>query len=170
MATDVHQHVWGGAFIDALRRRTTAPRLDGWTLHLTGEPPFAVDPADHDLAARAALAESDGFSRVLTSLSSPLGVEWLPPEDAAPLLAAYHEDALALPAPFGAWAAGWLIQNEGARYGLAVAAASAVLVFVLAVATVPLLKRGTDREGEGEGPREPASDLYVENPPVPPLT
>jgi hypothetical protein len=105
VATDVHQHVWGGAFIDALRRRTTAPRLDGWTLHLTGEPPFAVDPADHDLAARAALAESDGLSRVLTSLSSPLGVEWLPPEDAAPLLAAYHEDALTLPAPFGAWAA-----------------------------------------------------------------
>jgi MFS family permease len=74
---------------------------------------------------------------------------------------------------FGAWAAGWLIQNEGARYGLAVAAASAVLVFVLAVATVPLLKRGTDREGEGDGdaetPRDPASALLVENPPVPPL-
>lgn len=118
MATDVHQHVWGGAFIDALRRRTTAPRLDGWTLHLTGEPPFAVDPADHDLAARSALAESDGFSRVLTSLSSPLGVEWLPPEDAAPLLAAYHEDALALPAPFGAWAAACVSDVDAGSLGV----------------------------------------------------
>jgi hypothetical protein len=105
VATDVHQHVWGDAFIDTLRRRTTAPHLDGWTLRLAGEPPFTVDPADHDLAARAALAESDGFSRVLTSLSSPLGIEWLPPEDASPLLEAYHADALTLPAPFGAWAA-----------------------------------------------------------------
>lgn len=105
MATDVHQHVWGGAFVDALRSRTTAPRLDGWTLRLDGEPAYDADPADHDLDARAALAAADGFDLVLTSLSSPLGVEWLPPEDAAPLLAAYHEDALGLPAPFGAWAA-----------------------------------------------------------------
>ncbi|GAA4499734.1 hypothetical protein GCM10023191_047120 [Actinoallomurus oryzae] len=105
MATDVHQHLWGTAFADALRRRTTAPRLDGWTLHLDGEPSYDVDPADHDPAARAAQAAADGFDRVLTSLSSPLGVEWLPSAEAAPLLDAYHEDALALPAPFGAWAA-----------------------------------------------------------------
>jgi hypothetical protein len=102
---DVHQHLWGAAFGDALRRRTAAPRLDGWTLHLDGEAPYEVDPADHDLARRAALAGEDGFDLVLTSLSSPLGVEWLGPEDATPLLAAYHADALALPAPFGAWAA-----------------------------------------------------------------
>jgi hypothetical protein len=101
----VHQHLWGTAFTDALRGRTTAPRLDGWTLHLDGEPPYDVDPADHDPSARAAQAAADGFDRVLTSLSSPLGVEWLPPAEAAPLLDAYHEDALALPAPFGAWAA-----------------------------------------------------------------
>ncbi|MDN3356935.1 amidohydrolase family protein [Actinomadura sp. DC4] len=105
MATDVHQHLWGGAFIDALRGRTETPRLDGWTLHLDGEAPFDADPADHDLSARAALAASDGFSLVLTSLSSPLGIEWLAPSVAGPLLEAYHEDALALPAPFGAWAA-----------------------------------------------------------------
>ncbi|GAB2800956.1 hypothetical protein GCM10027176_01260 [Actinoallomurus bryophytorum] len=105
MATDVHQHVWGPAFIDALRGRTLVPRLDGWTLHLDGEAPYDVDPADHDLAARSALAATDGFDRVLTSLSSPLGIEWLAPPDSTPLLDAYHEDALALPAPFGAWAA-----------------------------------------------------------------
>jgi hypothetical protein len=103
VATDVHQHLWGAGFIDALRGRTRAPRLDGWTLHLDGEPPYDVDPGDHDLSARTALAASDGFDLVLTSLSSPLGVEWL--EDGGALLEAYHEDALALPAPFGAWAA-----------------------------------------------------------------
>jgi hypothetical protein len=103
VATDVHQHLWGAGFVDALRRRTEAPRLDGWTLHLDGEPPYDVDPSDHDLSARTALAASDGFDLVLTSLSSPLGVEWL--DDGGALLEAYHEDALALPAPFGAWAA-----------------------------------------------------------------
>ena len=105
MATDVHQHVWGAAFIDVLREREAPPRLEGWTLHLDGEAPYEVDPADHDLAARSALAATDGFDRVLTSLSSPLGIEWLAPPDSTPLLEAYHEDALGLPAPFGAWAA-----------------------------------------------------------------
>jgi hypothetical protein len=119
VATDVHQHVWGGAFIDALRRRAAPPRLDGWTLHLAGEPPFAVDPADHDLAARTALAASDGFSLVLTSLSSPLGIEWLAPEDASPLLEAYHADSLALPSPFQAWAAASVAEiDAGALSGV----------------------------------------------------
>jgi hypothetical protein len=105
VGTDVHQHLWGTAFVAALRGRTAAPRLDGWTLYLDGEAPYDVDPMDHDIGARAALAAADGFDRVMTSLSSPLGVEWLAPEDAAPLLEAYHADALALPEPFGAWAA-----------------------------------------------------------------
>jgi hypothetical protein len=105
VATDVHQHLWGTAFVDALRGRSVTPWLDGWTLHTDGEAPYDVDPADHDLAARSALAAADGFDRVLTSLSSPLGIEWLAPGDGAALLEAYHEDALALSAPFGAWAA-----------------------------------------------------------------
>jgi hypothetical protein len=117
VGTDVHQHVWGASFIDALRRRTTPPRLDGWTLHLAGEPPYDVDPADHDLAARADLAASDGFDLVLTSLSSPLGIEWLPPEDGLPLLDAYHEDALALPRPFGAWAAASVFSIDAPALG-----------------------------------------------------
>jgi len=114
VATDVHQHLWGDAFIDALRSRTAAPRLDGWTLILDGEPPYDVDPADHDLPGRAALAAADGFDLVLTSLSSPLGVEWLAPEDAAPLLDAYHSDAAGLPAPFGAWAAACVTEIDPA--------------------------------------------------------
>ncbi|GAA4127582.1 amidohydrolase [Actinomadura keratinilytica] len=102
---DVHQHLWGAPLIEALRARRTPPRLDGWTLHLHGEPPYEVDPADHDPARRAELAAADGLDSALVSLSSPLGIEWLPPEDSRPLLDAYHDGAAALPEPFGAWAA-----------------------------------------------------------------
>ncbi|MDL4771818.1 MULTISPECIES: amidohydrolase [Thermomonosporaceae] len=102
---DVHQHLWGDPLIGALRNRRTPPFLDGWTLRLDGEPPFEVDPADHDPARRAGLARADGLGRALVSLSSPLGIEWLPPDEARPLLDAYHEGAAALPEPFGAWAA-----------------------------------------------------------------
>ncbi|MCI3274415.1 amidohydrolase [Streptomyces cylindrosporus] len=105
MLTDVHQHIWPPAFTELLRSRTTPPYLDGWTLHLDGEPPYDVDPADHDPAARARLAAADGLGLALVSLSSPLGIEYLPPAEAAPLLAAFHDGALALPAPFGVWAA-----------------------------------------------------------------
>ncbi|MDF5753273.1 amidohydrolase [Spongiactinospora sp. TRM90649] len=103
MSVDVHQHLWTPAFTDALRRRHAAPYLDGWTLHLDGEPPFTVDPATHDLARRSA-ADHD-LDIALVSLSSPLGIEHLPATEAWPIIEAYHEDASALPRPFRAWAA-----------------------------------------------------------------
>ena len=46
------------------------------------------------------------------SLSGPLGIEWLPPEQAYPLLDAYHRGAAALPAPFGVWAAACLSEID----------------------------------------------------------
>ncbi|MFC5184763.1 amidohydrolase family protein [Actinomadura harenae] len=101
---DVHQHLWGTPLLAALRARTAPPRLDGWTLHLAGEPPYEVDPDDHDVAGRAARAREDGLDLALVSLSSPLGIEFLPPDEARPLLDAYHDGAAALPAPFRAWA------------------------------------------------------------------
>ncbi|MFF4802839.1 amidohydrolase family protein [Streptomyces sp. NPDC001351] len=104
MPTDVHQHIWPPGLIELLRSRTTAPYLDAWTLHLAGEPPYAVDPADHDPEARTRLAATDGLDLALVSLSSPLGIEYLPPAEADPLLTAFHDGALALPAPFAVWA------------------------------------------------------------------
>jgi hypothetical protein len=77
--------------------------LRTWTLYTDGEPPYDVVAGDHDATARAAL-ESD-TSRALVSLSAPLGIEYLPPDDARPLLDAWHGGALELPEPFGAWAA-----------------------------------------------------------------
>lgn len=103
-ATDVHQHVWPEPLLDALGRRSSPPRLRGWSLELDGEPAFELDPADHDAEARAALARADGLERVLVSLSSPLGIESLPAAEGAELLDAWHAGARALPAPFAGWA------------------------------------------------------------------
>ncbi|KAJ7255828.1 hypothetical protein B0H12DRAFT_1323127 [Mycena haematopus] len=102
MRIDVHQHLWPQPFLDALRARTAPPRLDGWTLHTTSAPPYEVNPADHDVASRA---------------SQPLGIEWLPATEAAPLLAAYHAGVLALPAQFRAWAAAGLDEIDAAALG-----------------------------------------------------
>lgn len=103
-SVDVHQHLWPPAFVEALRRRTAGPRLVGWRLHLPGEPAYDVDPGDHDVAARAARESADA-DRVLVSLSSPLGLEDRPEDDARELLAIWHECAAQLPAPFTPWAA-----------------------------------------------------------------
>ena len=98
---DVHQHLWPPALIAALRARTAAPRLDGWTLLLDGEPPYPVDPVDHDPARRRALDPG----RIVLGLSSPLGIEDLPTEQAGPLLDSWHDGVAALAPDFLAWAA-----------------------------------------------------------------
>jgi hypothetical protein len=112
---DLHQHMWPPALVEALRRRNAPPRLDGWMLQLDGEPDYVVVPSDHDPAARAALASEDGLDLALVSLSSPLGIESLPGDESAELLAAWHDGALALPEPFGAWAAAslWEVDPAG---------------------------------------------------------
>jgi hypothetical protein len=106
--------VWPEALIAALRARRTPPRLNGWTLELAGEPDYTVDPLDHDPEARAAQAMADGLDLALVSLSSPLGIETLSAPEAAELLDAYHEGVLALPAPFGGWAAACLTKVDPA--------------------------------------------------------
>jgi hypothetical protein len=100
---DVHQHLWPPELVDALRSRTRAPRLVGWTLHLDGEPPYVVDPSAHLPHRRAGLDPAVG--RIVLGLSSPLGIEELRPDDAEPLLLAWHKGVLSLPGPFAAWAA-----------------------------------------------------------------
>jgi len=100
-AIDIHQHLWPAELLEVLRARRTAPRLVGWTLELGGEPPYQVDPADHDPAARRAL---DG-GRIVLGLSSPLGIEDLPAAEGAALLTAWHDAAAALRPAFDAWAA-----------------------------------------------------------------
>jgi 6-methylsalicylate decarboxylase len=113
-AVDVHQHLWPPELVAALRGRRRPPRLRGWTLELAGEPDYLVDPADHDAEIRAAQAIGDGLDLALVSLSSPLGIETLPLDEANELLTAYHEGVLALPEPFGGWAAACLTEIDAA--------------------------------------------------------
>lgn len=108
MHADVHQHFWPAAMLEELRRRSEPPRLDGWTLHAGDEPPFTVDPEHHDFRSRAAQAAGDGIGRILIGQSSPLGIEFLAPEDAEPLLDAYHQGVSELGTPFAGWAAACL--------------------------------------------------------------
>lgn len=105
---DVHQHLWPESLIEALRSRSAPPRMRGWTLELTGEPDYEVDPRAHDPGERAEQVRQDGLDLALVSLSSPLGIESLAREESTELLDAYHEGALGLPEPFGAWAAACL--------------------------------------------------------------
>jgi predicted TIM-barrel fold metal-dependent hydrolase len=109
VAVDVHQHLWPERFIDELRRRQSPPMLRGWTLHTRGEAPFEVSPAHHDPAARQAL-DAD-FGQILLSLSTPLGIEDLPPDEAAPLLAAWHEGVGELSESSGVFR-GWAAVNH----------------------------------------------------------
>jgi 6-methylsalicylate decarboxylase len=102
---DVHQHLWPPQLLAVLRARRRPPRLRGWTLELEGEPEYRVDARHHDLDARREQARADGLNLALVSLSAPLGIELLAAAEAAELLDAYHEGALALGEPFGAWAA-----------------------------------------------------------------
>jgi hypothetical protein len=110
MRIDVHQHLLSQPLLAALERRGAVPSLsraaDGWTYHLAGEPDSALPAADADARERTALLDGDGVDRALVLLSSALGIEHLPAEEAQPLLDAWHDGAAALPAErFGAWAA-----------------------------------------------------------------
>lgn len=108
---DVHQHLWGPELVAALRRRARPPRLDRWTLHLTNEPPSELDPAQHDPAARLEL-EPEDRTVIGLSLSAPLGLEYLPPAEAEPLLQAWHADCAQLPAPYRPWASVGLVEPD----------------------------------------------------------
>jgi 6-methylsalicylate decarboxylase len=110
MRIDVHQHLLSQPLLAALERRGAVPLLrrrdDGWTYRLAGEPDSALPHADADVAARVRQLDADGVDRALVLLSSALGIEHLPAEEAAPLLDAHHGGAAALPPErFGAWAA-----------------------------------------------------------------
>lgn len=104
MQIDVHQHLWPAPFVAALRGRLEAPRLDGWVLHLPGQPPYRLDPSHHNVEARTARAVADGDTLVCVAPSAALGLDRLPSTEAEELAAAWLECALGLPPPFRAFA------------------------------------------------------------------
>jgi predicted TIM-barrel fold metal-dependent hydrolase len=103
-AVDVHQHLWPDELVDRLRARSRAPYLRGWTLHTDGEPPYDVDPAGHDAAARVATDREAGVTTACLSLSAPLGIERLRRPEAQLLVDAWHRGVRELPGHFRAWA------------------------------------------------------------------
>ncbi len=107
MKIDVHQHFWSEPLLDALSMRSEFPfvrRESGLSvLYLVGERPYVIEHSRDEAARRAALVDGDGLDLALVCLSSPLGIEWLPREQASPLIDAYHDGALALGDRFGVW-------------------------------------------------------------------
>jgi predicted TIM-barrel fold metal-dependent hydrolase len=109
MRVDVHQHLLGEPLIEALARRTAAPRLiarrEGWTFRVAAEPDsiLAIEAVDAEL--RLADLEADGIDRALVALSTALGIETLPAEEAAELIEAHHQGLEELPVEFRGWGA-----------------------------------------------------------------
>jgi hypothetical protein len=105
---DIHQHLWPERLIDELSRRDRPPfiRKAGarWKLRLDGEPDHLFDLSQHDASLRARLLGGEGIDRAVISLSTPLGIEGLPADEAEPLLESYHAGVLELGGPFDAWA------------------------------------------------------------------
>ncbi|MBZ5735761.1 amidohydrolase [Nocardioides sp. TRM66260-LWL] len=109
---DLHQHWWSPELRDALASLGLLRGSAGTTLHLDGEPPFELDLAAQDLAARRAQDVADGIALTLYSLSSPLGLESRRPDEARRVLDAWHAGAAALPEGTGLWAAAGLVEPD----------------------------------------------------------
>jgi 6-methylsalicylate decarboxylase len=104
---DIHQHLWTTPLLDALARRDCHPfirRDDGLcVLHLAGEPPCVIDVAAESVASRTRLHEIDGVELAAIALSSPVGIEVLPPDQAHELIDAHLDGVLELGDQFVAW-------------------------------------------------------------------
>lgn len=107
MTVDLHQHVWTTPLLDALAARDRLPfvrRADGLTvLHGGGELPYVIDTDAESADRRAQLLDDDGVQRAVVALSSPIGIEALPHDVAAELIAAHLDGVLALGERFVAW-------------------------------------------------------------------
>jgi hypothetical protein len=75
----------------------------GWRLEVAGEAPWPIDLTAEDPARRAGQLEADGVDGAVVCLSSALGVERLPGDEAAELIAAHEQGLDALPDGFRRW-------------------------------------------------------------------
>jgi hypothetical protein len=104
---DVHQHIWTGPLLEALEARRSLPfvrRIDGLTvLHSMDEQPYVIDVPAESPARRAALVHHDGLDLALIALSSPIGIEALPRDEANALIGAHLDGVRALGPEFAPW-------------------------------------------------------------------
>src|SRR4249919_3271619 len=122
---DVHQHLLSEPLIGELARRQRAPMLirrrDGWTFRVAGEPDSALSFDATNVALRAVELRREQIDRALVALSTALGIESLPGEEAQPLLEAHHRGIEELPAGFGGWGAVQLEAPDPAEVDAAIA-------------------------------------------------
>src|SRR5262245_26849409 len=90
MRIDLHQHLWPDSLVEAMRARTEPPCLDGDMVRVVHEKPFRLDLEPQRVDVRIAALDEVAIDRAVVSLSTPVGVEALPAEEARPLLDAYH--------------------------------------------------------------------------------
>src|SRR6201995_1348623 len=106
---DVHQHLLGEPLIEALARRSAAPRLiarrEGWTFRVAAEPDSILATEATDSELRRADLDADGIDRALVALSTALGIETLPEDEAVALIEAHHQGLEELPVEFRGWGA-----------------------------------------------------------------
>jgi predicted TIM-barrel fold metal-dependent hydrolase len=88
---DLHQHLWPEPFLAALARRDRTPRLSGSVLELDGERASEVDLGAHDLDARLALLDRYGIDVAVVSLQPTLGLDGLPRDEGAEVIATYEQ-------------------------------------------------------------------------------
>jgi 6-methylsalicylate decarboxylase len=95
MHVDVHQHLWPEPFVSALARRARPPRLRGAgarpRLEMTHEPTCPIELAAHDPQSRLAALDALEVGCAVVSISTPVGCEALPADEAAPLVDAYND-------------------------------------------------------------------------------
>jgi 6-methylsalicylate decarboxylase len=107
MQIDVHQHIWTEPLLDALSVRSSLPfvrHANGLTvLHSADEQPYVIDVESETPLHRASLVRRDGIDLALIALSSPIGIEALPRQDATELIDAHLDGVAALSEEFAAW-------------------------------------------------------------------
>jgi 6-methylsalicylate decarboxylase len=107
LKVDVHQHVWTEPLLDELARRTQLPlirREYGVTvLHSDGEQPYVIDVEAEAASSRLGALHEDGLDVAVVAISSPIGIESLPREEALVLIDAHLSGIERLGSGFAAW-------------------------------------------------------------------
>ena len=107
MRIDVHQHIWTEPLVERLAARSALPLIrhtDGLcVLHSAAEQPYVIDLDAEAPARRGALVSDDGLDLALIAISSPIGIEALPRDEALELIEAHLMGVEAFPAQFAAW-------------------------------------------------------------------
>ncbi len=138
---DVHQHLLGEPLVAELARRRRPPALvkrgGGWTFRVSGEPDTVLAFEAVNAERRAAELERDGIDRALVALSSALGVEGLPGEEAVSLLDAHQLGLDQLPDRFGGWGAVQLEAPDPREVDVAIARGNAGISLPAAALAAP---------------------------------